>query len=95
MREHSYRNRHLYNARDSKRRASELRATPTWANLNQIKRVYELCKKVSDKTGVEHHVDHIIPLQGKNVCGLHVEKNLAVVPARMNLTKGNTFGNET
>jgi len=92
MRKHSKENRWIYNNRDARRRAAELKATPSWANLEQIERIYKLRKKVSDKTGVEHHVDHIIPLQGESICGLHVESNLAVVPARMNLSKGNSFG---
>lgn len=91
MSDYAKNNRGLYNARDSKRRASELRATPEWANQEQIKRVYTLCKKISDKTGVVHHVDHVIPLQGKNVCGLHVERNLAIIPAKMNIAKGNKY----
>lgn len=91
MRKNSIVNRHKYNARDAKRRAAELQATPSWADHEQIARIYKLRKKVSDKTGVIHHVDHIIPLQGKNVCGLHVENNLAVVPAKMNLSKSNKY----
>lgn len=91
MREYSKKNRGMYNARDARRRASELQATPSWADHEQISRIYKLRKKVSDKTGVIHHVDHIIPLQGKNVCGLHVENNLAIVPAKMNLEKGNKY----
>lgn len=93
MRKHSKENRWMYNARDAKRRAAELQATPSWADLEQIGRIYKLCRKVTKKTGVEHHVDHILPLQGENVCGLHVEKNLAILPAKMNLSKGNTYNN--
>lgn len=92
MRNHSKSNRGMYNARDARRKAAELRATPSWADLDQIRRVYELRQKVSEKTGITHHVDHIIPLQGKYVCGLHVENNLAIVPAKMNLSKGNRYG---
>lgn len=84
-------NKSLYRAKDAKYRASKLQATPLWADLEQIKRVYKACAKISERTGVEHHVDHIIPLQGKNVCGLHVEKNLAIISAKANLEKSNTF----
>jgi hypothetical protein len=84
-------NKGIFRARDAKRRASLLQATPSWADLEQIKRIYTLCSKVSEKTGVTHHVDHIIPLKGKNVCGLHVETNLCILPARMNLEKSNKF----
>jgi hypothetical protein len=84
-------NKAAYVAKLAKYRASKLQATPLWADLEQIKRVYKACAKISERTGVEHHVDHIIPLQGKNVCGLHVEKNLAIISAKANLEKSNTF----
>lgn len=89
----SYRknNRGKVNAATRARQAAKLNATPLWADLEQIKRVYIACAKISERTGVEHHVDHIIPLQGKNVCGLHVEKNLAIISAKANLEKSNTF----
>jgi len=59
----------------AKRRASTLNATPVWADLKAIKVEYELAKWCSDVMGIKYHVDHIIPLQGKNVCGLHVHNN--------------------
>ena len=58
------------------------RATPAWANLGAIKEFY---KNKPDG----HHVDHIIPLQGKDVCGLHVLENLQYLTAEENLRKGN------
>lgn len=67
------------------------RATPKWANLEDIFRVYELCKKISKLTGVPHEVDHAVPLQGKSVCGLHVFQNLQIIPQRYNRQKSNTW----
>lgn len=75
----------------SKRRSAKLNATPAWADQEQIKRIYLTCAKISKRTGLQHHVDHIIPLQGENVCGLHVETNLAIIPAKMNLQKSNMY----
>ena len=66
----------------AKRRAAKLNATPKWANLQKIKEIYNNCPQ-------GYHVDHIIPLQGKNVCGLHVENNLQYLLARDNLVKSN------
>lgn len=84
-------NRNRQTALQAKRRACKLNATPSWANLSDIERVYAVADKTTKLTGVQHHVDHIIPLQGKNVCGLHVFDNLCIIPAKMNLQKGNTF----
>jgi 5-methylcytosine-specific restriction endonuclease McrA len=49
---------------------------------------------LNKSTGVQWHVDHIIPLQGKNVSGLHVPENLQVIQGSLNIKKGNRFDNE-
>ena len=69
------------------RRASKLRATPAWADFDKIKSIYDNCP-----TG--YHVDHIIPLQGKYICGLHVETNLQYLPASENISKRNYHESE-
>jgi len=63
-------------------------ATPKWANILRIKNLYAESFAVTKITGVRHHVDHIIPLRGKLVCGLHIQENLRVVPWYVNLQKG-------
>lgn len=50
---------------------------------------YHLAKLREKTTGFKWHVDHLIPLNGKSVCGLHTWNNLAVIPAVLNLSKGN------
>lgn len=66
-----------------------MRATPSWANPFFIEEAYHLAKLRSEMTGFAWHVDHVVPLKSRIVCGLHVEHNLAVVPAPYNLSKGN------
>jgi hypothetical protein len=57
----------------------------------QLRAIYNTCSKVSKSTGKPHEVDHIVPLLGNNVCGLHVPWNLAIVPKATNRSKNNAF----
>jgi hypothetical protein len=73
------------------------RAVPKWLTedeYQQIKDFYEIARMFKLFTGQDYHVDHIVPLQGKNVCGLHVPWNLQVIPARENLSKSNKLQEE-
>ena len=82
-------NKDKVNAISARRRAAKLNATPAWADKEAIDRMYTVSNFLTNKLGEPHHVDHVIPLQGKNICGLHVEYNLDVIPAVDNLSKGN------
>ena len=74
-----------------KRRACKMQRTPAWADHAAIASVYAEAARLTRKTGIQHHVDHIIPLQGKTVSGLHVANNLRAIPAADNLKKHNKF----
>lgn len=76
-------------ALEEKRRALKLHAVPAWANLNAIAIYYEIARLYTELYGEQYHIDHIIPLQGKNVCGLHVENNLQIITAKENMRKHN------
>jgi hypothetical protein len=80
------------------RRACLLKAKPSWLTGEQeahIARTYKLRGLISEITGEQYHVDHIVPLKGDLICGLHVPWNLQVIPARENLTKGKSFAAKT
>jgi 5-methylcytosine-specific restriction endonuclease McrA len=66
-----------------------LRSIPKWANESKIREIYEQCSEINRVSSEKHVVDHIIPLQGKNVCGLHVDYNLRIITAQENATKAN------
>lgn len=64
--------------------AAKNQRTPPWADLKKIKEIYDNCPE-------GYHVDHIVPLNGKLVSGLHIETNLQYLPAIENIKKGNKF----
>jgi hypothetical protein len=70
-------------------RAAVHQATPSWADLADIAAIYDEASRLSDEQGRVYHVDHIVPLRGVNVCGLHVPWNLRVVTATENCAKSN------
>jgi hypothetical protein len=85
-------NPHKIRALKAKRRAAKLEALPQWltkSDHEEMKELYEIARIFKLYTGEEYHVDHIVPLQGENVCGLHVPWNLQVIPAKENQVKYN------
>ena len=80
-----------HGAHAAARRAQKRNAMPAWADRAAIVAIYTEAKARRKATGQDWHVDHIIPLCGKNVCGLHVAENLRIILARDNLRKSNKF----
>ena len=70
-------------------RARKLKATPSWADPVLILAFYEEAQRLTLKTGIVHHVDHMVPLQSKKVCGLHTQDNLCVLVGSDNISKSN------
>lgn len=64
-------------------------ATPPWADFNKMNQFYYEAKSLTIETGVLHTVDHIIPLRGVDVCGLHVHNNMQVLTYFDNYSKSN------
>lgn len=93
----AYRKRkpHIINALSAKRKASKLQRTPPWLtklHYEHIRLFYKAAKVLTTEIGVRFVVDHIVPLQGKNVSGLHVPWNLQVITHEDNAKKSNNFG---
>lgn len=73
----------------SLRRAAEKQATPSWADKKAMLAIYKEAVRLTELTGIPHHVDHIVPLQSPWVCGLHCEANLQILPYYENQSKSN------
>lgn len=76
------------------RQNNKLKRSPAWLSIEdrlQIASMYELAKIMEACTGEKYHVDHVTPLQGKRVSGLHVPYNLQILPAAINISKGNRY----
>ena len=85
----------VVNAWNMKRYAAKKHRTPAWltdVDHERIANTYKLATLQSKITGTIWHVDHIIPLQGKNVSGLHVPANLRAIPGVDNIRKRNSYG---
>lgn len=87
-------NRGSVNSYNAYRHSCKKQRTPSWLSefdLLKIQCLYQVASMRSKESGYKWHVDHIVPLQGENVCGLHVPWNLRVIPAEDNLRKYNKY----
>ncbi len=66
-------------------------ATPQWYEAALVKQIYLKRDELSKLWGFQLHVDHVIPLQGENVCGLHCWDNLQILEATLNISKSNNY----
>lgn len=77
------------NANHARYYAKKTNAMPRWVDHAEIKKFYVVARQKTRETGIPYHVDHIIPLRGETVSGLHVPWNLQVIPGEDNMKKGN------
>lgn len=80
-------NPHLNAFYSSKWRKECRKATPPWADTQKILAIYEESTSKTKESGISHHVDHIVPVQGKHVTGLHIHQNMRIIPASENVKK--------
>lgn len=65
--------------------------TPAWVSDTEFVGIYDEAIRLTANSGIQHHVDHIVPLFGESVSGLHVPWNLQILTASENLAKGNRY----
>ena len=75
----------IYNGHKNSRRRSRMQCPLSLGDKEQIRLIYEECYRITQETGIPHHVDHIIPLA---LGGLHHPSNLQILTAKENLKKG-------
>ena len=69
--------------------AAKFNACPRWVDWEALKAIYREASRLTRETGIQHDVDHIVPLQSDVVCGLHVPWNMQVLTHAENASKGN------
>jgi 5-methylcytosine-specific restriction endonuclease McrA len=87
------RDRAKHNARMAKSKANRKKRQVTYDEFSLLffEEIYDKAKRLTELIGVPHQVDHIVPLQGKNVSGLHVPENLQILTRYENISKSNKF----
>ena len=91
--QYARKNRDIINAAVARRKAAKLLRTPKWLDVvhhAEIKFIYTWCSALRE-CGLDYHVDHIVPLQGNTVSGLHVPWNLQILSAKENVSKRNRW----
>lgn len=86
---YSKENPDVVNSAHARYRAAKRSAIPVWSNKERCREIYREAARLTEETGVQHEVDHIVPLRSKIVCGLHVESNLQIIHKIDNIRKGN------
>jgi 5-methylcytosine-specific restriction endonuclease McrA len=96
--EYKDRNVDVVRADTSVRKRRHREATPKWltpAERLQMRELYVQARKLTELTRERYVVDHIVPLRGESVCGLHVPWNLRVITQEENLKKSNKHVDHT
>lgn len=88
-RAHYMANKSAYYVASGLRKRRVMQATPSWVDREAIRKVYREANTLTATTGIKHDVDHVMPLNGRGFCGLHVPWNIQALPTSINRAKGN------
>jgi len=91
IRKWSKNNLHKRRGTNAARYAVQIKRMPLWFEKDTVTNIYAIAKLQTELTGIPHQVDHIVPLQGKTVSGLHCYDNLQIITASENQAKGNRW----
>jgi hypothetical protein len=92
LKEYCKNNKAKLAAKAAKRRAAKLQRTPKWLSefdLQYITHLYIQARQLTLVTGIVHEVDHIYPILGETVSGLHCPLNLQIITRTENRSKIN------
>ena len=87
-------NRSKMSVNESRRKERTKKATPPWLtkeHYSQMYSFYWLANLQYELTDTKYHVDHVVPILGKTVCGLNVPWNMQILEAKENIRKSNKF----
>lgn len=91
LRNRAKENPHLNAEKSSKYRADKKAGTPKWVDRSALAEFFKEAACLTKTTGVKHEVDHVVPLRGGFVSGLHVPWNLQILTKKQNILKRATF----
>jgi 5-methylcytosine-specific restriction endonuclease McrA len=86
--------REYFREHQQRRQAAKRSASPPWLAEHQVeamRAIHKEAARLTEETGIPHHVDHVVPLTHPDVQGLHVPWNLQVLRFDDNIRKSNAF----